>query len=169
MTLEYRDGTSEDAAIIERLYRESFVDTFGHLYGPADLSAFLAGATVEDWREELKDPDMHFRIAFADGRPAGFARVGPGTMPKQMQHGAVELRQLYLLPEFKGQGIATVLMDWVIDDARGRGAQHLYLSVFVDNHRARRLYQRYGFVEEGPYAFMVGNHADEDIVMRLAL
>ena len=48
-------------------------------------------------------------------------------------------------------------------------SEHLYLSVFTDNHRARRFYSRYGFIEEGPYQFMVGNHADEDIVMRLDL
>ncbi len=168
MNIAYRDGTPDDAGSVERLYRTSFVDTFGHLYDPADLGAFLGEATVEDWREELADPDMHFRIALVGGAPVGFARVGPGTMPKQMD-GAVELRQLYLLPEFKGQGIAAALMDWALADARARGARHLYLSVYVDNHRARRLYQRYGFVEEGPYAFMVGNHADEDIVMRLAL
>jgi ribosomal protein S18 acetylase RimI-like enzyme len=169
MKLTYRDGNPADAATIEMLFRESFVDTFGHLYDSADLDAFLAEATVEDWREELADPDMHFRVACADGSPVGFARVGPGTMPKQMEDDPVELRQLYLLPEFRGQGIAAELMDWVIADARARGARYLYLSVYIENHRARRLYERYGFVEEGPYAFMVGNHADEDVVMRLAL
>jgi ribosomal protein S18 acetylase RimI-like enzyme len=69
----------------------------------------------------------------------------------------------------KGQGIAKVLIEWVIDRARDRRADHLYLSVFTDNHRARRFYEKYGFEPEGTYAFMVGTHADEDIVMRLKL
>ena len=60
-------------------------------------------------------------------------------------------------------------MDWAIDHAKARGANDLYLSVFVDNHRARRFYERYGFTFVGTYAFMVGSHADEDHVMRLAL
>ena len=37
------------------------------------------------------------------------------------------------------------------------------------NHRARRFYERYGFEEIGVYTFMVGDHADEDHLMRLAL
>ena len=36
-------------------------------------------------------------------------------------------------------------MDWALDEARRRGARQLYLSVFIDNHRARRFYERYGF------------------------
>ena len=61
------------------------------------------------------------------------------------------------------------MMDWAIDEGRRRGAEEMYLTVFTDNERARALYRRYGFVEVGPYAFMVGNHADEDIIMRLEL
>jgi diamine N-acetyltransferase len=45
----------------------------------------------------------------------------------------------------------------------------MYLTVYTDNHRARRLYGRYGFEEVGPYSFMVGEQADEDIIMKLAL
>jgi RimJ/RimL family protein N-acetyltransferase len=41
--------------------------------------------------------------------------------------------------------------------------------VFIDNHRARRFYARYGFEQVGTYDFMVGTHADLDLVMRLDL
>ena len=77
-----------------------------------------------------------------------------------------ELRQLYVLKPWHGIGIAHALMDWVLDEARRRGAEQLILSVFVDNHRARRFYARYGFEEVGHYHFMVGDHADDDIIMR---
>ena len=69
----------------------------------------------------------------------------------------------------KGQGVADTLIKWVIDRARDQRADYLYLSVFIENHRARRFYEKYGFEQEGTYAFMVGTHADEDIVMRLKL
>jgi ribosomal protein S18 acetylase RimI-like enzyme len=60
-------------------------------------------------------------------------------------------------------------MQWGLDTARARGAEELYLTVYTDNHRARRFYERYGFEYVAPYKFMVGNHPDEDIIMRLKL
>ena len=60
-------------------------------------------------------------------------------------------------------------MDWALGEASSRGALELYLTVFIDNHRARRFYDRYGFEAVGRYEFMVGNHADEDVIMRKAL
>jgi GNAT superfamily N-acetyltransferase len=68
-----------------------------------------------------------------------------------------------------GGGVARALMDWVLAEARGRGAEELYLSVFTENHRAKSFYARYGFEAIGPYVFMVGNQADEDVLMRAKL
>jgi GNAT superfamily N-acetyltransferase len=78
----------------------------------------------------------------------------------------VQLYQLYVLNQWHGRGIAAGLMDWALQWARDQGAHHIQLSVYIDNHRARRFYERYGFVAVGRYDFMVGSHADEDIVLR---
>jgi len=43
---------------------------------------------------------------------------------------------------------------------------HHYLSVFSENLGAQRLYSRYGFEIFHEYHFMVGNHADEEFLMR---
>jgi diamine N-acetyltransferase len=165
----YRDATPADAGAIDAVFRQGFIDTFAHLYAPADLAAFFARFTSDAWRAELTDPTYAFRLAEADGALAGFAKVSPVTLPVSSAGAAVELRQLYLLTPWHGTGIAPVLMDWVLAEARGRGARELFLTVFTENHRARRFYARYGFEAVGPYTFMVGTHADEDIIMRRAL
>jgi ribosomal protein S18 acetylase RimI-like enzyme len=167
--ITYRDAGPQDAGTIGALFRESFVDTFGHLYAPEDLAAFLGGFTPEVWRSDLADPAFAFRLAEEDGEAAGYVKLGPITLPHVAPGPAIELRQLYLLGRWQGRGIASALMEWALAEARRRGADTLYLSVFIDNHRARRFYERYGFTYLGPYKFMVGNHADEDMVLRLSL
>ena len=147
----------------------TFVDTFGHLYQQDDLDVFLQNHSREAWARELSDSAFAVRVAELDGALVGYAKIGPPHLPFEPRGEAAELRQLYVLEEMKGQGVARTLIEWVIDQARERRADHLYLSVFTENHRARRFYEKYGFEPEGTYAFMVGSHADEDIVMRLEL
>jgi GNAT superfamily N-acetyltransferase len=167
--ITYRTPAADDAATLDAIFRESFADTFGHLYAAQDLAAFLAGFTEEGWCSELADPAFAFRLAEEDGQAAGYAKLGPASLPHVAPGPAIELRQFYLLRPWHGRGIATELMEWTLAEARRRGAETLYLSVFIDNHRARRFYERYGFTYVGPYKFMVGNHADEDMVLRLSL
>src|SRR5439155_21702217 len=105
----------------------------------------------------------------ADGEPVGYVKIGPLKLPVEPNGPAMLLDQLYVLKEHHGVGIAQVLMDWAIEEAARRDAEELYLTVFIDNHRARRFYDRYGFEAVGRYEFMVGSHADEDIIMRKVL
>lgn len=169
--IAYRDATVADAPAIDALFRQSFADTFGPLYDPKDLAAFFADFTPPAWQAELADPDFAFRLAEADGVLAGYAKVASVSLPVDPPPpaAAAELRQFYVLKPWHGTGIAQMLIDWVIAEARRRRAAELYLSVFVDNHRARRFYARHGFAAVGNYHFMVGSHADEDVIMRLPL
>lgn len=165
----HRDATAADLPAIDRVFRESFCDTFAHLYRQEDLADFLAQFTPEAWAGELADPHYRFHVAEVDGEVDGFVKLGPPALPVETDKRAIELRQIYLLQKAHGQGVGKALTDWAIEEARRLGAEELYLTVYVDNHRAKRLYERYGFEAVGRYDFMVGEQADEDIIMRKRL
>ena len=169
MSLSYRTADAADAAALAELGASTFTHTVGHLYQPDDLELFLQNHSPENWDKELNDPAFEVRVAENDGKLVGYLKLGPPHLPFEPRGEATELRQLYVVEEMKGQGVADELMRWAIERARDRRADYLYLSVFIENHRARRFYERYDFEPEGTYAFMVGTHADEDIVMRLKL
>ena len=164
--ISYRPAVPQDAATLDRIFNTSFCDTFAHLYDPADLDLFLGSFGVSDWEAELSNSNYAFHIGEADGDPVAYLKLGPQKLPVDTSRPSMVLDQLYVLKEYHGTGIAQSLMAWAFDEARARGAEELYLTVFVDNHRARRFYDRYGFEPVGRYDFMVGNHADEDIIMR---
>lgn len=169
MSISYRLATRADAEALAELGAHTFTDTFGHLYQPGDLEIFLQNHSPENWEKDLADPAFQVQVAEQEGQLVGYVKLGPPHLPFEPRGEAAELRQLYVVEEVKGQGVADALIQWVIERARDLRADHLYLSVFTENHRARRFYEKYGFEPEGTYAFMVGNHADEDIVMRLKL
>ena len=169
MNIGYRQGQLADAEAIRHVFSATFIDTFAHLYRPEDLEAFLAKFTVEAWQRELGDDRFIFRLAEAHGQVIGFVKLGPPELPIESSGSWIELRQLYVMNEWRGGGAARALMDWALAEAKASGVPDLYLTVYTDNHRARRFYLKYGFEEIGPYAFMVGEKADEDIIMRKRL
>lgn len=169
MSVTYRDGAPGDGAALSDLFCQSFAATFGHLYADDDIAAFLCKMDADAFEAELASDDFAFRLAEEGETLAGYAKLGPNDLPGDAPEATLELYQLYLGAEWHGKGIAHALMDWTIAEARRRGAAHLQLSVYVDNHRARRFYDKFGFEEVGKYLFMVGNHADDDRIMRLAL
>lgn len=167
--ISYRDAKLEDAARLEEIFDTTFCDTFAHLYRKEDLNAFLDSYGLGDWENDLLDPAFVVRVGEVDGVPVAYVKLAPQKLPVESSRPSMMLDQLYVLKEHHGAGIAPSLMDWALGEARSRGAEELYLSVYVDNHRARRFYDRYGFEAVGRYDFMVGGHADEDIIMRKLL
>ena len=167
--IAYRNAAPEDSAALADLHRRSFVETFAHLYRPEDLQAFLEPLSEEGFRAELLDGRHQVRFAESDGEPVAFVKLGPITLPVEPSRPALEFRQLYVLSQWQGAGVAQALSEWAIAQARALGAEELYLSVFTENHRAKAFYRRYGFTYVGPYKFMVGEQADEDEIWKLIL
>ncbi len=166
----YRDATSADAAALADFSATTFVDTFGHLYPPDDLAAYLAdtyGAAIQG--AELADIETRYRLALRGGAIVGYSKAGRVKMDTPFTDRSRELHRLYVAPDAKGAGIAQRLMDDVLGWARADGADALYLSVWEKNERAQRFYRRYGFEHIGEHGFMVGAVRDRDFIWRLQL
>ncbi|MEQ1508859.1 MAG: GNAT family N-acetyltransferase [Sphingopyxis sp.] len=172
--------TVDDAADLSAMAQQSFCETFFAMnYPPDDLAQFLAEAmSASRYEKQISDPNFALRIVRRShgderGRIVAFIKLGPNELPmppgEPPPSATWELHQLYVREEAKGSGIADMLMHWAIDEARARGAIALYLSVFVENHRAQRFYARHGFAEIGKNPFRIGNVIDDDRVWRLML
>jgi diamine N-acetyltransferase len=164
----YRDATPADAEAIADFARETWTATFGHLYPPEDLNAFLTAKYGADIQRREMAEGSRYLLAFDEAGLAGYCMMGALDMPVDDPR-ALELHRLYVHERAKGAGVAQVLMDEVIAWARGKGAPALYLSVWENNERAQRFYRRYGFADYSEWDFMVGTVADRDFIWRLAL
>jgi GNAT superfamily N-acetyltransferase len=162
--IAYRDATPADAEPLNAMARQCAIDTFASEYGAEDFALYLAQAYGPDGLvAHLADPAIRFRIAIEDERIIGYAKLSGLALPApDPKPEAAELRQLYVLKDWHGAGVATALMDWALDTARAMGAPEIYLAVFEYNHRARAFYTRYGVVEIGTFDFLVGTQVDCD-------
>lgn len=168
--IRYRDARAVDGPALAQMARRSFTETFGTLYRQSDLAAFLDDAFgANGLPAQLSDPDFAVRLALAEEGIVGFVKMGPVTFPGEWRPDAIELYQFYVLAHWHGEGVAQELMAWSLAHARAHGAREVILSVYVDNHRAHRFYEKYGFCDIGRIAFRVGETVDDDNLMRLVL
>ncbi|PYS20663.1 MAG: GNAT family N-acetyltransferase [Acidobacteria bacterium] len=86
---------------------------------------------------DARFPDAEYDVILVDDRPAG--RIWVGRDAKQ-----IRLLDIALVPEFQNRGAGTLLLRWLIDEARrvNRPLRHM---VFVLNNDAHRFYERLGF------------------------
>ncbi len=167
--ISYRDAGAADAEVLAAFAEMTFTETFGHLYPPEDLTAYV-GAKYQPHviASELADPDTRYVLALRDGAIVGYSKLGLVDMDVDATD-ALELHRLYVDTSVKGVGVAKTLMDDALVWARGKGARVMYLSVWENNERAQAFYKRYGFEHVKEHKFMVGRVADRDFIWRLAL
>lgn len=169
--ITYRKPERQDAAAMSHFGRKTFSDTFAHLYKPQDLSHYLNRVyTPAVFLADLATPGTEFRVAEHAGQIIGFCKIGSVTVPiNPVPPRSIELRQLYVDHGYHGSGVAATLMAWALDRAFARECETVYLSVYAENFRAQRFYERHGFKTIGEYKFMVGNQADDELIMMLRL
>jgi ribosomal protein S18 acetylase RimI-like enzyme len=127
------------------------------VFGTDIYPRFFFRQAYDVWGELL-------RVAEADsGELAGYALGAVGV-----EAGEAWILSAAVLPEQRGQGIATQLTRDLLDVLRRRGVYSVRLTVHPQNHGAIRIYQRLGFQTIGREEDYYGP-GDPRLIMRLEL
>lgn len=196
-----RRATPADADALSDLSRTCFTQTFGHLYDPSDLEAFLDEAySPTVLRAELNDPERATWLLFdepvdeagatretlpsddlpgtpepGDEAPAssisqapiGYVTACPAHLPHpDVAPGDGEVQRLYILQGYQGGGRGTLLLNTALEWLERGGPRTIWIGVWSENYGAQRFYARHGFEIVGDYSFMVGDHADHELITR---
>ena len=103
-------------------------------------------------------------VAEAEGKLVGFAGLKGRTL-KRVQH----VGSLYIgvLEDHQGQGIATKLMQTILNWAETAAITKVELAVLKSNTKAQKLYQKFGFIQEGEiiHAVMIDGKPENEYLM----
>ena len=139
-----RRATPDDADGCARVHHTSWVETYSELLPATHWETDTLERRVANWRRWLDD-GASFTVAEVGGQVVGFglAREGRhvGDHPPVRDH---ELYSLYVLASHHGTGIGQALLEAVLPP--DTPAQ---LWVAEQNPRARRFYERNGFLPDG--------------------
>jgi len=133
-----RKATSDDFEFVYGLYMHPQVNRF-LLYEMMDADEFRP---VFD---ELLQRGVKF-IYENEERPVGMFKLVPNSY--RSSH-VVYLGGLAVHPDFAGKGYGISMMNEIILYAEQHGFLRIELSLYTENAKARRLYEKAGFQEEG--------------------
>ena len=131
---------SDDLNEISSIYEKSWKWAYKGII-PQD---FLDGIAEGKWINHLKKHEMTSFVTVADGRLIGTSSICPSRF--ECFSGMGEIVSIYFLPEFAGMGYGSLLLEAICDELRETGYNKAFLWVLEDNVRARRFYEKNGFV-----------------------
>lgn len=142
MDVRTRIGSSADAATVARL----LIAFNGEFDSPAPDLATL----TRRFARILDDPATLVVLAEIEDE-VGFALVT--LRPTPYHDGPLaQLDELYVVPDLRGDGIGTRILEQVLDSLTTRGIREMHINVDEIDDGARRFYERHGFVNIEPGA-----------------
>jgi GNAT superfamily N-acetyltransferase len=162
-----RRAARDDVPALTELGVRTFQETYGGLCDPGELANHVATHfTLERLAAEMDDPASLFFLAFLEGRPVGYAKLGDTVTPSCVTGTKpIELSRIYLEQAAIGKGVGAALMKICLDEAYHRGCDTIWLGVWDQNLRARAFYQAWGFQDAGTQEFNFGGTLYHDPVM----
>lgn len=149
MEVLIRPWRMDDLPAVRRILWESWIAAYSAFVPENDLHAYhKATYSLESLTGLYESPIVDGFIGEAEGKAAGFARTQFHKSENRLY-----LASLYLLPDFKRNGIGGRLLGVAEEKARAYDLGELWVGVMVQNEQARRWYEKRGFlfVREEPF------------------
>jgi GNAT superfamily N-acetyltransferase len=149
LALSFRAATPSDADRLGHAVIEGFAGY--RSFAPPDWSPPSVETEIELLQGLLGDADVWCLLAEADGRLVGQITFLPAARHARAadEPGLAHLRNLFIHQDFWGSGLAGKLHAAAVEEARARGFTQMRLFTPAGHGRARRFYEREGWVQVG--------------------
>lgn len=136
------DANKHYAEQIQSVARESLVASYGHAFDEETLSDAVAEwYDRESVTESLTDDDVILVVGTDEGNVVAFAEsyVADGEIS------VGEIDWLHVLPEYRGEGLGTRLLEEVERRLREEGVERIQGRVLTENESGAAFYEEHGF------------------------
>jgi ribosomal-protein-alanine N-acetyltransferase len=124
--------------------------------------SFSAPWSLNGFLQELKNPVSQLLALMSDRVLLGYLCFW--TIREEMQ-----LLDLAVHPRYRGRGHGSFLLTKMIDLAFSRGISRIWLELRVSGSTARKLYEKFGFVESGRRRNYYTDPPEDAIIMSRGL
>lgn len=143
-----RKAQEKDAYEYAACQVSSWRAAYKHIVPDAYLDALSAERRAEWLSQSLReDQNCSYDCMLLNDQIIGVLIFGKACDAEKPNAG--EIYAIYLLEAFWGKGYGAQLMRHAIESLKAMGCQEALLWTLEENHRARRFYERAGFMPDG--------------------
>jgi len=137
MPINIRQIQPADNPVIAQIIRDTLTE-----FGANHPGTVYYDPTTDALFELFQQAKSVYNIAEVDGKIVG----GGGIFPTEgLPEDTCELVKMYLLPEARGTGMGTALINCCLDQAKNLGFSKVYLETMNELKAALKVYERLGF------------------------
>lgn len=169
LDIEIRRVTLEDIELLQKIGRETFIETYSDMNTKENIAAYLAANfSIENLNNELINTYSEFYFSLHNNLIVGYLKINRGTSQTELkQENTLEIERIYVTKEFQGRKIGHQLCNKAIDISKKHKADYIWLGVWEHNPKAIVFYEKNGFVKFGTHSFKLGSEDQTDIMMKL--
>lgn len=150
-SVAFRHAVPDDARAIAEVHVASWRWAYRGQLADATLDALDVAEREVRWGGAIADPATIVIVAVDDDSIVGFVSAGP-TRDDDAPSSSGELGAIYLEERVVGRGVGRGLLERAVEGMRSAGFTMASLWVLDSNERARRFYERAGWVWDGTHS-----------------
>lgn len=165
--LEIVRADLKDAAVIAALGATTFYEAYYLQDEPRDLGEYInANFNLAQILSELGNQNAFFFLVYLNQKAVGYAKLRSDSQVDCVaKENSIELQRIYLLQSVWGTGAGADLLQHCLDFAKAKNYQNLWLTVWTENRRAQKFYEKYGFRQAGKIKFPYGETVGINLVL----
>ncbi|RAJ06584.1 putative acetyltransferase [Chitinophaga skermanii] len=137
-TVQFRSIEPADNPALAHIIRSVLIE-----HNAAKQGTAFSDPETDFIYEQYQSPGAHYFVAVVGGQVAGGA--GINVLQGEGDGKVCELQKVFLLPTYRGMGIARQAIERCLAFAKAQGYTHCYLETLPELANAIGIYEKFGF------------------------
>jgi ribosomal protein S18 acetylase RimI-like enzyme len=166
--MQIRRAQIEDLSLLRDFAERTFREAYEAANLPEPFNAYCKQAfAAEQFRSEMEDPNATFWLGYLEDVLVAYMKLKHDVYQELLgPTKSIQIERIYIDAGFQGRGFGEIALGFAHDQAKEADATWIWLSVWQENPRAVRFYERNGFEIFGTEIFDVADDPQLDWVMR---
>jgi ribosomal protein S18 acetylase RimI-like enzyme len=162
-----RKVQDEDISGLSEFAARTFYQAYGWYNTEENMKNYVEKYfSKENLCKEIREPETEIYILTEDEKIKGYVKSGrQNNLEILKDYSHMEIERIYVDNSDQRNGFGKTMLDFIIQKAKEKNSQFLWLGVWQKNEKAIAFYSKNGFKIIGTTTFILGDDDQDDFIM----